>query len=386
MTIQLRHLRLVNWRNFKNVDLPLRDRMFVVGPNASGKTNLLDALRFLRDIAVPGGGLVQAIKARRGMKHLRSLHARNQSDVLVHVALTTSKDEEPWAYTLEVSGSGTKQKPMLIKSETVRHGANVILQRPLPEDRADAELLSQTHLEQKTQNGRFRALADALASIEHVHIVPQVAKSGSIAEELAKRDAPGSDFIEQLAQLTDAQQKRKLGRIGELLRHAVPRFEELRIARDQLGRPHLEARYQHWRPAGGWQNEQDFSDGTLRLIGLFWAIENGSAPLLLEEPELSLHADVVKELPRLLSRAASRAGRQFIVSTHSEEMLQDRGIAPEEIVVLEPTEHETKASLGTEHRIIRETVRAKLPLAKAVRSVTRPADIEQLGLPGIRGR
>jgi predicted ATPase len=68
-------LVLANWRNFRNVDLPLRQRMFLVGPNASGKTNLLDAFRFLRDIAASGGSLVRAVQERRGMKHLRSLHA-----------------------------------------------------------------------------------------------------------------------------------------------------------------------------------------------------------------------------------------------------------------------------------------------------------------------
>ena len=54
--------------------------------------------------------------------------------------------------------------------------------------------------------------------------------------------------------------------------------------------PHLEATYEHWRPNAGKQREDQFSDGTLRLIGLFWALLDGEAPLLLEEPELSLHS------------------------------------------------------------------------------------------------
>ncbi|MDW8363215.1 MAG: hypothetical protein RMK74_12510 [Myxococcales bacterium] len=31
-------IALANWRNFRKVDVPLRQRMFVVGPNASGKS------------------------------------------------------------------------------------------------------------------------------------------------------------------------------------------------------------------------------------------------------------------------------------------------------------------------------------------------------------
>jgi len=41
------------------------------------------------------------------------------------------------------------------------------------------------------------------------------------------------------------------------------------------------------------------SDGTIRLIGLFWSLLEGDAPLLLEEPELSLHSEIVKRLPAL---------------------------------------------------------------------------------------
>ncbi len=46
-----------NWRNFRQIDVPLRERQFIVGPNASGKSNLLDIFRFLHDIVkVDGGG------------------------------------------------------------------------------------------------------------------------------------------------------------------------------------------------------------------------------------------------------------------------------------------------------------------------------------------
>ena len=50
-------LHLENWRNFRELDVPLGERVFLVGPNAAGKSNLLDALRFLRAVAEPGGGL-----------------------------------------------------------------------------------------------------------------------------------------------------------------------------------------------------------------------------------------------------------------------------------------------------------------------------------------
>jgi predicted ATPase len=35
-------LALKNWRNFRTLDLQLSDRVIIIGPNASGKSNLLD--------------------------------------------------------------------------------------------------------------------------------------------------------------------------------------------------------------------------------------------------------------------------------------------------------------------------------------------------------
>ncbi len=74
-------LDLKNWRNFRSLNVRLAERVFIVGPNASGKSNLLDALRFLRDIAKPGGGLQQAIFQRGG------LAARREPDVEIEVEL-----------------------------------------------------------------------------------------------------------------------------------------------------------------------------------------------------------------------------------------------------------------------------------------------------------
>ena len=81
-------VKLKNWRNFREVDVELDDRVFVVGPNASGKSNFLDVFRFLRDIAKSGGGLQKAIEDRGGLSKVRCLPARQDPSVgiVVHLA------------------------------------------------------------------------------------------------------------------------------------------------------------------------------------------------------------------------------------------------------------------------------------------------------------
>ncbi len=53
------NLKLRNWRNFTSVDVDLKETVYLIGPNASGKSNLIDIFRFMRDIVNPKGGGLQ---------------------------------------------------------------------------------------------------------------------------------------------------------------------------------------------------------------------------------------------------------------------------------------------------------------------------------------
>ena len=82
-------LKLKNWRNFRSVDVQLGSRGYLIGANASGKSNLLDVFRFLRTLAQSeGGGLQKAIKDKGGITKLRSLHARKDPEVRIEIELS----------------------------------------------------------------------------------------------------------------------------------------------------------------------------------------------------------------------------------------------------------------------------------------------------------
>jgi predicted ATPase len=117
---------------------------------------------------------------------------------------------------------------------------------------------------------------------------------------------------------------------------AVPQLAEIDLVRDSRGAPHLRGKYERWRPQGAWQTEEQFSDGTLRLMGLLWVAMEGGGPLLLEEPELSLHPEIVRYLPQMFARVQRRTGRQIILSTHSPDLLRDEGIGLDEVLLLRP--------------------------------------------------
>lgn len=374
------HIKLENWRNFRRVDVSLGPRVFIFGPNASGKSNLLDAFRFLRDIAEDQGGLRRAVdEKRRGIKYLRSLHARNNSDVTIAVRVELKEGEPEWQYALTLGGDSRGR--VSVKHEIVKHGDETVLVRPDADDIIDKERLTQTHLEQVSANQKFRALAQFLASVDYVHIVPQLVRDPSRMEG-ASKDALGTDFIEQIARTSKKQSDSRLKRIQNAMTAALPQFKELRLERDEVGKPHLEARYAHWRPQGAWQREDQFSDGTLRLLGLLWVLLDGSAPLILEEPELSLHAAVVAQIPRMIARLTRRSNRQILLSTHSEGLMAERGIDPSEVLILETTDEDTRVTPASQDPDIVAVAEAGEPIAELLVARTRPKDVAELSLLG----
>lgn len=387
-SVRITHLRIRNWRNFREADFPVAERMFIVGPNASGKSNLLDAIRFLRDLSADGGGFQAALVGRGGLRRVRNLAARNFNHGLVSIEIAVGDAQTPllWEYRLQFSQERSGLHRPLVREEFVRRNRETVLNRPDEDDDRDPERLTQTALEQVTANHSFRDLAGFLAEIRYLHLVPQVIRDPD-RRSTVMDDPYGSDFLARVARTQPKTRDARLRRINDALRLAVPQLQELRMEQDDDGIPHVVARYQHWRQNGAKQDERDFSDGTLRLIGLLWALQEGSnqaAPVLLEEPELSLHASVVKVLPTLLHRASRTRGRQVLVSTHAPQILEDPGVGLDEVVLLHPEAEGTQATLvATLDDIRAEVQTAGLSLAEVLVPRTAPKHLEQLALTAL---
>ncbi|MBV2164247.1 MAG: AAA family ATPase [Comamonas sp.] len=381
--MQVIRVKLKNWRNFRIFDAPMRDVTYILGPNASGKSNFLDAFRFLRDVSKPaGGGLQSAVIARGGISKLRCLHARRDPEVCIDVELSDSPDDviPNWRYVLGFKPEGKGAQRILVSKEEVWRGGKQLFMRPDKKDRDDAILLTQTRLEQIVANAEFRELAEFFGSITYLHLVPQLLKfSDQLGGRPLENDPFGQGFLDRIGKTTERVRNTRLKKIGEALTLAVPQFRELRFIKDDSGHPHLEALYAHHRPNAGWQSEEHFSDGTLRLLGLLWAFLDGSSMLLLEEPEISLNDAVVKEIPLIIQRLQKnrKLKRQVVVSTHSEALLSNPGIDGRGVILLEATaDGSTGRTLQVDEA---SALEAGLSVAEVVLPKTRPSSVNQLG-------
>ena len=378
--LRFEHVYLENWRNFVKIDVSLQRRVFLVGPNASGKSNFLDVFRFLHDIATVGGGLQNSVQKRQGVSSLRALAARRYSDIIIRTIIGSEAEPGLWEYELHFTQDNLRRA--IIKKESVKKQGKLKFVRPEPHDEEDPERLTQTYIEQVNVNREFRELVDFMGSVRYLHIVPQLVREPDRSVG-RKHDPYGGDFLELIARTPEKTRNAWLRKIREALSIAVPQLEEIEIKPDARGTPHLRGKYTHWRPQGAWQMEEQFSDGTLRLVGLLWAIIEGSGPLLLEEPELSLHPEVVHYLPQIFARVERRTGRQIFISTHSRDLLQDKGIGLDEVLILLPSDE------GSELRVVNEIQEAKallshgaVDLADFVITKTRPEKSEQLAMFG----
>jgi len=372
-------LRLQNWKNFARIEVDLQNRVFLVGPNAAGKSNLLDVFRFLRDLASPGGGFQEAIRRRGGVSAIRCLAVRRYPDIELRVVVEPPQANTRWEYELAFN-QDAQRRARISKEKVVRDG-QVLLMRPNDDDKQDPARLTQTHLEQVNVNRFFRELAFFFESVRYLHIVPQLVREPD--RSVGRSNDPfGGDFLEQIAKTQERTRVARLNRIRDALRVAVPQLAEIELARDDRGTPHLRGKYEHWRPQGAWQTEDQFSDGTLRLMGLLWVAMEGGGPLLLEEPELSLHPEIVRYLPQMFARVQRRTGRQIILSTHSPDLLRDDGIGLDEVLLLRPGSEGTEVAPAGAFQEIRDLLQGGMTLADAVIPKTRPAHADQLTLFG----
>ncbi len=384
--MRFERIELKNWKNFPSVNVQLASRVFLVGPNAIGKSNFLDAFRFLRDLVVEGGGLAQALKSRGGLKRVRSLHAHGNAKVALKASVFDPASGARWCYELTFTHETRNGHVPVVACERVTAvgpdaGSRLLLDRPNDEDRGDPKARTQVAIQQAPANKAFRELADFFASVSYLHLVPQLLREEAPppAERLTA-DPYGRDLLGIIRDTSSRVRNERLKLINSVLKTVVPDFRELKMQPDSRGRPHLVVKFEHWREFGARQDEVQFSDGTLRFIGFLWALQDKAGPLLLEEPELSLHPAVVRELAPFIHRAqVASGGRQVIVSTHSPDLLMDDGIGADEVLMVRAGREGSEVIESASVEDIVQLMDSGIPAGEAVLPKTNPQQVFQFG-------
>ena len=395
--MKLTHIAITNWRNFAHIEFDLSSRLFVVGPNSSGKTNLLAALRFLSDVARLG--LAAASENWGGPeRYFRSGTDSASFTVIVDV------DTRQITYDLSI------QRLTGIPGENVLGGDQLrILEPRVLDDRADlfswkdvaesfgcdsahgrkgeadTSFLPSEYAGEKLliDGEEVPVIRDAkqvrlgasyfrkmLAGIRYIHPNPK-----KMLERADRYDPDhGTGFFQHAGRFSDQQLDAVVGRIRPIMAAVVPEIPNLSYQRMGLGTELVFYSDTPVRGASGVYSHEQFSEGTLRLLGLLFdlaTLPRDTSVVLIEEPETFLQASVVRSLPSLLAEVAMNRDVQMVISTHSPELIDSELVLPSQVLLLRSENGETTGELLSQSNDprIEAVVSAGLPKSQGIDAV-----------------
>ena len=358
----IRTIKLQNLLSFgpKTEEIELKSLNVLIGPNASGKSNLIDAIGLLRatpkDLLLAvraGGGIMDwlwkggvqtptaeidaTIYDPNGMMPLRHKISFTQVGQRFDLIDETIENERP-------SYGHENEEPIFFYK--YQNGRPVLSVSPINEKRKlrreDLEI-NQSVLAQRKDPDQYP---------EITYLVNQYSKIKLYREWNVGRDTPprspqktdlAEDFLEENAQnlglvLNDLEHQRGVRNIIlEKLKQFHEQFDDI-STKIHLGNVQIflhENGLQQPIPA------TRLSDGTLRYLCLLSILCHPSPPPLIciEEPELGLHPDILPTIADLLKEASSKT--QLIVTTHSDVLVDALTDVPDSVLICEKREGST---------------------------------------------
>lgn len=341
------NLSIHGFRRLENLQFPLRPLCVMIGANGTGKTSVLDVMSLLANSA--RGALSASITDLSGLK---SVLTYDRAERLKLGISMTVPNYQPLEYSLQLRPQGVAY---VIEEETLTqkrklqpppfryidsHGVDVKyfeadqkkLVRPNWEHNPLETSLAQVpKMFQEPEDFRKR-----LASSTFYHVLNVDPRSPvRLPQPMQLAMLPGrngEDLVSCLFYLRETERHR-FEAVEDSLRAAFPRFDHLDFPPVAAGTLTLA-----WRDLGFSQPlySHQLSEGTLRFLWLATLLQSPglTALTLLDEPEVSLHPELLSLLADLLREASRRT--QIIVATHSDRLV--RFLKPPEVLVMDSTE------------------------------------------------
>ena len=360
--LAIRDVSIAGYRSLRRIRFPVEQLGVFVGPNGVGKTNLYRALQLVQ--AAAAGTFARELAAEGGMDSAVWAGPRRAKEpvrIVLGVDLATADGAPAYAYEIVAglvpqpsgvpSGAAFLQEPQ-VKSETltlVSGGRRVVmLDRQGPsgfvrgedgrrQDLGTSLLASETALGGLQDAGRYpeiHVLRQTMLAWRFYHDVRtdrgSPLRRPALAVTTPTLSSDGADLAAVFATLVHIRQD-----ADDLGRAIDDAFPGARLVVPMPGRTATFGMIFPDYPKRVFE-PSELSDGTLRYLALAGALLGYRLPpfLALNEPEASLHSDLLEPLARLLVRAAERT--QVWLVTHSERLAaavaEHAGVLPHTVV------------------------------------------------------
>ncbi len=330
----LRTIHFQGYRSLRDFRLKLGRITLVTGENGVGKSNVYRALGLMRKMAegrfaaavADEGGLPSLLWAgelkKNEKRRMRWEIAHDDFHMEMECGMIPATPGDPSLFKTDPD----------IKLEVLKHGGRVMAKRkgpaielrgadgrmsalPLPVHATESML---SEVRDGTHFPAVMAARETLLSWRFYHHFATDARSPlrqtSVGFWSPVLDGDGGNLAANLQTLRECE---RAGELDELFESAFPDCQWSAV--DEMGKFQLRL----LRPGlTRWLAASELSDGTLRFFCLCAALMTTKPPplLILNEPEASLHSDLIDPLAELIAKASRDS--QIIIVSHSKSLVE----------------------------------------------------------------
>jgi len=360
-----RRLRRVIIKNYKSIavtSVDLEPFTVLVGANGSGKSNFVDALRFVSDclntsisLALQNRGGINAVRLHSlghpthfGIRLVIELEEHGRADYSFEIAARPQG-------RFQVKGERCVVQTALLRQEHRYEVQDGKFTQEFPGIRPKVET-DRLALSVVSAVEEFRPVYDFLTSMRFYALAPDQIRQLQEPDAGEVLNRYGSNAAAVLREI----QKRKLDsyeRLCHLLSKVVPgtsQAEYLSLGVKETLRFKQDVGDKH-----PWNfNALNMSDGTLRVLGILLAVYQASTPtfIAIEEPEATIHPAALDVIIDILKDGTARS--QILVTTHSPDVLDNRKIQDSELRLV--TSQKGRTIIAPLAEVTRKVIRDRL--------------------------
>jgi predicted ATPase len=363
----LTRVRLSNYKSIKSCDVRLRSLAILVGPNGTGKSNFVDALRLTSDALTTT--LDHALRDRGGVNEVRRRSKGHPTNFVVDLSFDLGQGRKG-RYLFEIAAAqagGFRVKreecsidgPVMSGVDAAYFGIREGELTTNLEERLPAPSADRLFLVNASSIDVFRPVYDGLTNMGFYNLSPAAIRQPQPPDPgtLLRRD--GSNLASVLAHL-ERTRPAVLSRVVEYLRVLAPGIESVRRI-DAGPMETIEFRQAVAGDDNPWRFAAiNMSDGTLRglgvLVAMLQAVGGNTSLIGIEEPEIALHPAAVGVIIDAIRDASLHT--QLLVTSHSPDLLDRDDLDPDEILAVRAYEGTTE--IGPLSEFGRNALRDKL--------------------------
>ena len=340
------------FRRLQNIDLEMRNLIVMIGANGAGKTSFLDVLSILA--ASASGNLQNLLQLKGGLNEI--LTRGKLQELEIEISMQVPDKKPPLKYSLILSPKGLSYE---VRDEYLTQQRN--LSRTEPFKYIESQGLNIKYFQEGSgllrPNWEHNPLETSLSQVPKMYREPEslrkslasctyygaldVSEKSPIRLPQAMRPAKlpgasGENLVSCLYDLRETDPDR-FEMVENIISAAFPDFERLNFPPVAAGTMSMT-----WKDRNFSQPFyiHELSEGTLRFLWLVALLQSQTLTTvtLLDEPEVSLHPELLRHLVYLMREASKHT--QLIVATHSDRLI--RFLKPHEVLVCELEEGEAK--------------------------------------------